>query len=40
MRSEDYDYFRKDIMDMMRKMAPYYILNDIGPNSFRNFATR
>lgn len=40
MGSEDYDYYKSEIMRIMKTLAPKYILNDIGPESFRNFGIK
>lgn len=40
MKSEDYDYFKSDIMEMMKYLSEYYVLNDIGPTTFRNWGIK
>lgn len=40
MKSEDYDFFKKQIMEVMKTLAPIYILNDIGPTTFRNWGIK
>lgn len=37
MKSEDFEYFKKDIYKILKRLSKTYILNDIGPRSFKNW---